>query len=417
MPRTLEVITPEGRAGALVRESQHVFNYAAVSPDVQVAMSMPIRAASYVSHPLHPPFAMNLPEGYVLERLRLRLAKFGRVDDLLLLERTGRQQIGRLQFLKEPRDWAPPQAVIGLARLLQEGASKGAFEELLELYLESGISGVQPKALIPDADRPPGAADRSTIAAPELIVKSTGNDWPGVAANEFACMSAARRAGLDVPPFWLSDDERLFVMRRFDLDPARRGFEDIATLSNIDREPTGHYKFRGSYEAVATVIGECAGSNRSSTLTRFFEALTLSVCVRNGDAHLKNFGVTYSTPNANDVQLAPLFDVVTTSVYGHTDPATGDVLTDRTMALKLFRKDRQKRYPDRAELVAFGRTACAIDRPEAIIDRIAESVIETRDAELERVPATIHEAMRAAWEEGVDSLAPGTLWSLAPAGP
>lgn len=415
MPRTLEVVTPEGRAGALVRESQHVFNYAASSPRVQVALGMPIRAASYVSHPLHAPFAMNLPEGYVLERLRLRLAKFGRVDDMLLLERTGRQQIGRLQFSKEPSDWTSPKAVIGLARLLQEGASKGVFEELLDLYLESGISGVQPKALIPDADRPFASADRSAIAVPELIVKSSGDDWPGLAANEFACMSAARRAGLDVPPFWLSEDGRLFVMRRFDLDPARRGFEDIATLSGIDREPTGHYKYLGSYEAVATVVGECAGPQRGVSLLRFFKALTLSVCVRNGDAHLKNFGVTYSTPNANDVELAPLFDVVTTSVYGHADPSSGEVLTDRTMALKLFRKDKHRQYPGRTQLVAFGRVVCGVDRPEEIIDRIVEAVLETRATELHRVPSAVKDAMRTEWEKGADSLSPGRCWSIAPA--
>ena len=38
--------------------------------------------------------------------------------------------------------------------------------------------------------------------------------------------------------------------------------------------------------------------------------------VRNGDAHLKNFGVLYRS--CNEKRLAPMFDVVTTSIYRDT---------------------------------------------------------------------------------------------------
>ena len=40
--------------------------------------------------------------------------------------------------------------------------------------------------------------------------------------------------------------------------------------------------------------------------------------LRNGDAHLKNFGVFYPYP-AGPVSLAPVYDVVTTAAYLRSD--------------------------------------------------------------------------------------------------
>ena len=130
----------------------------------------------------------------------------------------------------------------------------------------------------------------------------------------------------------------------------------------------------------------------------------LSILVRNGDAHLKNFGITYSTTMAGDVQLAPLFDVVTTSIYTYPNPKTGDSLTDRTMALKLEIGKSSTRYPVRDEMVQFGRRVCGIERPQDAIDRIASAVSATMSEELRRVPVGIRAAMETAWTEGLSSM-------------
>ena len=49
-----------------------------------------------------------------------------------------------------------------------------------------------------------------------------------------------------------------------------------------------------------------------------FGSLVLSVMVRNGDAHLKNFGVLYASPG-DTVALAPVYDVATTTAYIRKD--------------------------------------------------------------------------------------------------
>jgi len=66
---------------------------------------------------------------------------------------------------------------------------------------------MQPKIMVPD---------RPTIPIPSLIVKAASPANPGLAANEFLCLSAARRAGIEVPGFDLSDDGQLLLVDRSD---------------------------------------------------------------------------------------------------------------------------------------------------------------------------------------------------------
>ena len=65
-----------------------------------------------------------------------------------------------------------------------------------------------------------------------MIVKSGLSEFPGLAINEYVCMSAVAGAGIPVPECFLSNDRKLFVMRRFDRrsDGRALGFEDMAVL-------------------------------------------------------------------------------------------------------------------------------------------------------------------------------------------
>ena len=48
-------------------------------------------------------------------------------------------------------------------------------------------------------------------------MKAASPAYPGLAANEFLCLTAAREAGIDTPAFALSDDGQMLVLDRFDL--------------------------------------------------------------------------------------------------------------------------------------------------------------------------------------------------------
>jgi serine/threonine-protein kinase HipA len=401
--KQLQVATLTGEAGHLLRESQYVFNYTATERANEVSLTMPVRAQSYASTPMMPVFSMNLPEGYLFDLIARRIAKHERIDEMRLLAITGRRQIGRLQYVQPGEHWDEPPAQVGLAQLLHEPASHGLFDFLVDTYFGSGISGVQPKVLMPDADNV--LPERITVPDADLIVKAGAGDYPWLAQNEFLCMDAARRAGLDVPDFWLSDDANLFILRRFDLLPERLGFEDMAVLMGKARDAQGNYKYQGSYEAVARVITAFSGAATVANLEAFFASLALSMLVRNGDAHLKNFGLLYRDPSAGEARLAPVFDVVTTTIYPYYNQRTDTERVDRTTALKLFSGAKARHYPSREDLIRFGRTICLVSRPEDIIERIATAMTETLEVNASSLTGEYGRRLVAEWEGGRLALA------------
>ena len=74
-------------------------------PAMAISLSMPVRADEFRRRDLHPIFQMNMPEGYVLEHLRNRLAKTVNVDTMLLLALSGSSSpIGRVHVRSETVD-------------------------------------------------------------------------------------------------------------------------------------------------------------------------------------------------------------------------------------------------------------------------------------------------------------------------
>jgi len=189
---------------------------------------------------------------------------------------------------------------------------------------------------------------------------------------------------------------------RFDLGThgERLGFEDIAALMGLRvHDKLSNRKYHGSYERVAEVIG-LLSSNRARDLAAFFAQLTLSVMVRNGDAHLKNFGLLYR--DERDVRLAPLYDVVTTTVYTYERPGGFEDI-DRTLALK-WRHGRHssRAYPTTDALVRFGREVCGVAQPRQVIERIADAMAETLAVARGdgRITAGLLEKIGPQWAEG-----------------
>lgn len=396
--KQLLVNTPQGESGTLDKDSRFVFNYKTGERSREVSLTMPIRSESYASGALLTPFAMNKPEGWLYQQIIGRMAKHEHIDDMRLLAITGSNQIGRLSFAQPGVSHAPPRAQIGLKELLKQAPSKQLFDFLVDVYFESGISGVQPKVMLPDADKPQGS--RTTSLQPDLIVKSGGSEYPHLAENEFLCMDAARRADIRVPNFWLSEHGGLFVMQRFDLQADQRlGFEDMSVLMDKAPDSNGHFKYQGSYENILKIIrAYCRGGEGLSSSQRFFEYLALCVMLRNGDAHLKNFGLLYEHPSdTTSPTLAPIYDVVTTTIYSYRDYRSERSLVDRTLALKI---NKSNRYPSRLELLKFGADLCHVRNPEQVIERIANAMSETLIANRDRIDASFLNQIEREWNAG-----------------
>jgi serine/threonine-protein kinase HipA len=385
------------QAGSLVREGPYIFTYDQDDPDQPlVSLLMPPNRISYSDGDLFPSMDMNLPEGFLFQRI-MELHPKRQLTKMHFLALSGRNGIGRVGF-SLPAASAPPVSstpTISRQSILHSTAGSALFEQLLDAYLSTGagISGVQPKVMVPSTEKA-----RASIAIPDLIIKTEGPEYPGLSGNEFMCLTAAAAAGINTPTFDLSADGSILVIDRFDIaeDGQRLGFEDIAALKGLpvlDRLSTR--KYEGSYEDVACVIGLLLSSPDDS-LHRFFEQLAFSVMVRNGDAHLKNFGLLYDT--SDDAQLAPMFDVVTTAIYEY-ERASGVLDVDRTLALKL---NKSNAYPTTKELVDFGKVHCRVSSPQAVIERIAEGMSQTlvKTSQDDRISGELRQKMTQAWEAG-----------------
>lgn len=400
--RALDVsIGDHALAGQLLKTSTYEFRYRDATPEQPaVALLMPAKAQlTWQDGDLFAPMDQNLPEGDLFMRIRQLFPKRP-MTPMHLLALVGHNGIGRLGYRQPGAPERAPPPAMGKDALLKTRYSAEVFDDLVAAYLSTGagIAGMQPKIMVPD---------RPTVPIPSLIVKAASPAYPGLCANEFLCLSAARSAGIAVPGFALSDDGQMLVLDRFDMvtqadgRTERLGFEDIAALAGLRvRDVLSDRKYQGSYQRVAELLRQLGlpGDN----LHRFFAQVAFSVMVRNGDAHLKNFGVLYR--GTHDIWLAPMFDVVTTAIYTYTRYPGGPELEDRTLALKLFAGRHQTRtYPTREELLDFGRRICGVSQPARVLEAIAHALSDTLTQARgdDRVPRPLLDKMSAAWAEGL----------------
>ncbi len=147
----------------------------------------------------------------------------------------------------------------------------------------------------------------------------------------------AARAGITVPevrlvsvreieglPVQMNPDSHVFLSRRFDRPESggRIHQEDFAQVANV--RVSSRYGTL-SHASIARIVRSVAGENDFDEVIR---RTVFNVLIGNGDAHLKNWSLTY--PNGVQARLSPAYDLVATVTY-----IPGDKL-----ALKLSRENR-----------------------------------------------------------------------------
>lgn len=305
----LEVRVWDKTVGVLEKVTglKHVFSYLPDTPlDHFVSLTMPVRGESYVwENGLHPPFQMNLAEGYRKDLLREQFGPVATVDDFSLLALTGASTLGRVTVHPLNRDINAQNATHGsVAEVLARQDSRSALLEYLRTTALDSISGVMPKALAAD--------ERITLRTLEWILKTGRADTPGICVNEYVCLELARRINLPVPAAKLADDGEVLAIGRFDLDQSKRplGLEDFCSLLGM----APHEKYDATAERMAyALLAFVATSEKLDSSKRFLDMLILNAAIRNADAHSKNYSLLYS--HREDVRLAPVYDVITVHAY------------------------------------------------------------------------------------------------------
>ncbi|WP_436763711.1 type II toxin-antitoxin system HipA family toxin [Streptosporangium sp. V21-05] len=169
--------------------------------------------------------------------------------------------------------------------------------------------------------------DRLTLPAfgqgGDWIVKLPDRAYADVPRNEYAMMSLAAAAGIDVPEVrlyrrdeldtlpsrvWPGGETMAYAVRRFDRDDKRRAvhIEDLAQVRGV----YPNEKYLGNYETVAALVHR---RHDVTALREFARRLAFTVLISNGDAHLKNWSLIYRDPRAPT--LSPAYDLVCTRAY------------------------------------------------------------------------------------------------------
>ena len=322
------------------KDKEFIFNYSQNNP---ISLTMPYSTKSYVSHyHLHPIFDMNMPEGYLFSLLKnLLIKEHGEINDFILFEHLSLSIESYLTYKK--KQTTENRVTFNLESILED-KNENLFSKLVENFLnQSAIAGVQPKVLAQ-------LKDKATLSTKEYIVKSFSEEYPHLAENEYFCMRALNHAGIVTPTFWLSASKKLFVLEKFTYiknSNAFYGFEEFCVLFEFNKEK----KYKGSYEKIAKAIYQIS-TNQKEDLSQFFKMIVMSYLLKNGDAHLKNFGMLY-TDDKKKRFLAPAYDVVNTIIYLPKDKP----------ALTLFGK---KTWFSQEELLEFGTKYCMLKQKEAL---------------------------------------------------
>jgi serine/threonine-protein kinase HipA len=401
----IKVWTDGAEAGLLDRNRDRgsTFLYLPDVPSARaVSVTMPVRLASWdAPFGLLPIFEMNLPEGVLRERLRLAFAKAtGTFDDFDLLAVVGRSQVGPIRHTGQKEQLQEEVPFQSVDEILAQRRGGDLLRYLIEKFAAfSGISGVQPKILVRDENAFAASKDagprlsQSYRGATHIVKFWEANEYPQLAANEYFCLRVAEKCGLEVPPYRLAEDAMAIVIDRFDLrlDGTYRGFEDFCVLNGKRTDQ----KYGGSYEtSIMKRFGQFANSPHvNEDLEKLFTLIALNCALRNGDAHLKNFGIIYDDV-LGEARLAPVYDLVTTAVYLPRD----------SMALTL---NGSTKWPTAKELQRLGETRMSGTpaRVRQILERIADAICSVSaevQSYLKDHPdfADVGKRMLEEWEKG-----------------
>jgi serine/threonine-protein kinase HipA len=286
-----------------------------------LSRSLPLQSASFRGKHARAFFAGILPE----EEPRRRIASILGVserNDFALLERIGGECAGAVSLL--PEGVKPPATGETRVRELGDGELLKIVTELPDRPLLAGEDGLR-LSLAGVQDKLPVVVHGGRVALPlgdtpsTHIIKPEPLRFPGLAANEFFCMTLAQAVGLKVAAV-----ERLAVggkpcllVQRYDrtvaVDGAVTRIHQEDFCQALGFPPEHKYQQEGG-----PLLRDCVGLLREwSTapvldIRDFIDGQIFNVLIGNADAHGKNYSMLYPSGQR---RLAPLYDLVCTLAW------------------------------------------------------------------------------------------------------
>lgn len=205
--------------------------------------------------------------------------------------------------------------------------------EAQKLTGKLSISGVQPKLSV-KLDKKKNLLITVTEGG-EYILKPQIGTFPNMPENEQCCMDIAEEFEIDIPPHCLlplKDGSLAYIVKRFDREAGGKIHqEDFYQILEAED------KYKGSVEQIGRKLKEISTAP-GYDVQLFFERVVFNFIIGNGDAHLKNYSISYK--DKETIRLAPAYDIVCSKlvILDETDSA----LTINGKNNKLKREDFDK---------------------------------------------------------------------------
>lgn len=337
----IEIFRQKKLIASFIKDNNRfIIDYKNFDIENSIALSLPNTQKIYLFDYKFPPFLESfLPEGYLYEIFKNLLAKeHGRVDDYLIFSLLSSSIQSRIEFKSNLQNNIEFPSFNIDEILLND--TNDTFNTLLQTFLnKNAISGVQPKTV---------ALLKEKLDTKEYIIKTWGEEYQDLALNEYFCLRAVQKAGVKTANAKLSKNNKFLIVEKFTLKPdgAFYGFEEILSLMDKNRDR----KYDGSYEQIAKIIYSYV-TNKAESMVAYYKTVVMNYLLKNGDAHLKNFGLLFDDDFKN-IFYSPVYDVVNTVVYIYKDKP----------ALMLNGK---KIWHSKDALVKFGQKSCLLSQSEA----------------------------------------------------
>lgn len=398
----LDVYVSARHVAKLYRErDEYVLRYMPnTSASDFVSLALPVREEPWRwPRDLFPFFRQNLPEGYLLGVIREEFGALLDGTDLSLLAVIGGAGIGRVTVMPEGAMPGVGMAPLEIEQLLKAENTTEHFATLVRRYARAAVSGVVPKFIAHDVEHDDVLLGKPTIRTGFHIIKGSDDSTPYLGFNEFYTMRVLERLkGVPVASCRMSEDGRVLVVDRFDVDAQGRPFCGVEDACGLLGLPP-HEKYATTTERVwnatrAYIPADLLREQRE----HFGWQILANYVVRNADCHSKNIALLYTS--RTDVAFTPIYDLVTTQAYPRfaTNPPGLPV------------GGRQTWTPGRTLEVFFnGVLGIPPRRYAAMVEQLCESAVEVGREVIEaskNEPAwrDVAKHMVHAWNEGMETL-------------
>ena len=339
---TLDVRLLSRAIGTLVereRGREYAFEYdpeivAASAGKPLLSVSLPCRTQPFEAAAARPFFEGLLPEGEIRERIA-RDIKVSSSNTFELLAKLGRDCAGAVVVLppgqeldtREQIEWLTQDELAELIERLPTNPLGVTGRSKLRLSL----AGLQRKAVL--VQRADGVFGKPTAVHPSThIVKPQyrDSDYEDLVYNERFCMAVATATGLAAARTDIVEiaARPCVLIERFDRTAdggrtARLHQEDLCQALGF--LPGVKYEAEGGpgLGAIAELLRTESPRGGADVLA-LLRATILNYVLGNGDAHAKNFGLLHG----DMLQLAPLYDIVSTAVYPGIDNSMAMAIGD-----------------------------------------------------------------------------------------